>query len=354
MTRILLFGTYDPWYSRNRVITKGLKSAGFDVAECHDKFSIFGLFRLAAGLIKRRKNFDILFVLFPGQEVMLIARLFTSRPIVFDAFTSHYEGYVLDRKKYKPGSMRAKWYRLIDRVSCALADVVLLDTNAHVEFFVRQFGLQRKKFRVVYVGTDDDVFVPRENSKPHKRFLVHFHGHYIPLHGARYIIEAASMIKGRGIHFRMIGKGQEYDIMRKLAHELNADNITFIGNVPYDDLPKYIAEADVCLGIFGDTPKTGVVIPNKVFESIACARPVITADTPAIREMFHDGHDIIFVPAANANALATAILRLRDDEELRKSIAHGGHELFAHYFTRTHISSVLKDIVYNIQNHAKH
>ena len=78
MTRILLFGTYDPQYSRNRVIIKGLKSAGFDVAECRDKYSIFGLLRLAVGLIKRRRNFDILFVLFPGQEVMLIARLLYS------------------------------------------------------------------------------------------------------------------------------------------------------------------------------------------------------------------------------------------------------------------------------------
>jgi glycosyltransferase involved in cell wall biosynthesis len=282
--------------------------------------------RLALRLILERPNFDFLFVPFPGQEIMLWARLLTRKPILFDVFTSHYEGYILDRKKYSASSIRAHWYFWLDRTSCRLADLVFLDTRTHVDWFVKNLGVDRTKLRIVYVGSDSDVMKP----VPHKRsgFTVHFHGHYIPLQGVRYIIQAAALLKKENIEFNLIGNGQTYAADVALAQGLGAENVRFIPNVSYAELAEYMNKANVCLGIFGDTSKTETVIPNKVFEALACGRPIITARTPAVQELLADGKNVILCKAADPQDLAQKILWSRDHQEEAEQIGQAGRELF--------------------------
>ena len=178
MIRVLYFGFYNPSYPRNRVLMKGLRSQGFDVVECRGS-SWWELWRKHRAL---QHAYDVMIVGFPGQKVMFLARWLTRKPIIFDAFTSHFGGYILDRQIALPRSLRAQWYRFLDRWSCRLADRVLLDTLAHIDFFVDEFKLARKKFVRVFVGTDTDIFYPHQKNE-HKNFIVHFHGSGIPLQG---------------------------------------------------------------------------------------------------------------------------------------------------------------------------
>ena len=85
--------------------------------------------------------------------------------------------------------------------------------------------------------------------------------------------------------------------------------------MPYQELLQRIHAADVCLGIFGATEKAARVIPNKVFQIIASGRPLITADTPAARELLEPGPAIQLVPAADPDALRRAAQKLREAYE---------------------------------------
>ena len=229
-----------------------------------------------------------------------------------------------------------------------MADLVLLDTDAHIDFFIREFGLPREKFRRIFVGTDSDIFYPRSDAKSDDKFLVHFHGNYIPLQGVRYIIQAAKILEKENIVFNLIGRGQTFQNDRRLAEKLKLTNINFIEPVPYDKLPDYIARANVCLGIFGDSPKTELVIPNKVFEAIAMAKPVITADTPAVRELFTDKENIFLCRRADPRNLADAILQLKQNDELRQRISDGAYKLFKSRASEDIIGAELKQILSGI------
>ena len=88
-------------------------------------------------------------------------------------------------------------------------------------------------------------------------------------------------------------------------------------------------EADVCLGIFGTTPKAARVIPYKVFAAMALGRPVITRDSPAIRELLVDGESALLCPAGDGQALAAALERLRTDASLRERIGRNGYARYA-------------------------
>jgi glycosyltransferase involved in cell wall biosynthesis len=66
------------------------------------------------------------------------------------------------------------------------------------------------------------------------------------------------------------------------------------------------------------------VIPNKAFQALACGTPLVTADTPAARELLRDGESALLVPAGDAEALAEAVRRLAEVAELAEHIAAGG------------------------------
>jgi glycosyltransferase involved in cell wall biosynthesis len=64
----------------------------------------------------------------------------------------------------------------------------------------------------------------------------------------------------------------------------------------------------VCLGIFGTSEKAASVIPNKVFQVVAAGRPLITRDSPAIRELLSPTPGCVsLVAAGDAAALADAV-----------------------------------------------
>lgn len=156
--RVLYFGTYNPEYGRNWVLINGLKKNGVDVVQLRRPPGRGSIFKLVMDFIRLRPRFDAMIVGFSGQEVMMIARWLTRKPIIFDIFTSHYGGYVLNRKRFAKNSLRARWLRFLDRWSCKLADVVLVESFAYRDFFVREYGLPMEKFRRIWIGANDELF----------------------------------------------------------------------------------------------------------------------------------------------------------------------------------------------------
>lgn len=171
-----------------------------------------------------------------------------------------------------------------------------------------------------------------------------FWGYYIPLQGAEYIVRAAKLLESDPeIRFTMVGGGQTYDTIVALAEGLGLKKITFMSRVSIDQLANQIREADICLGIFGNTPKAQRVIPNKAYDAIATAKPLISADTPAIRELFTDRENILLCRVADPEDLAAKIRELKNDPILREHIAQGGYRLFQEQATPNIIGKQLAD-----------
>ena len=109
---VLYFGSYSLNNARNANLMEGLKSNGVEILECRDNSHSYFLkyLKLFLNYVKFIGRFDVLIVGFPGQELMPLARILTLKPIIFDVFTSHYMGYILDRKYFSAQSFRAKYY----------------------------------------------------------------------------------------------------------------------------------------------------------------------------------------------------------------------------------------------------
>ena len=332
--KILFISGRESTYTRNAVILKGLKDNGVEIIKCTDESKSY-FSRYLKIILKFLRNdlrdFDLIFIGFFGQPLVPIIKKFSNKPIIFDAFLSAYDTMCFDRKKFSPNSVAGKFFYWLDRHSCELADKVILDSDVHINYFVNTFGLDRTKFERLFVGADDSIFFPISESEClNGKFNVFYYGSYLPLQGIEYIIKAAKQLeKDEDIQFKLVGNGIEHDKIVKLAQELDIKNVEFINWIPYENLPLEISKADICLGgHFSDVDKSKRVIAGKTFQFISMKKPVIVGDNPANRELFENGQNALLVEHANSNALADAILKLKEKKNLRLHIAEEGYRTF--------------------------
>lgn len=256
---------------------------------------------------------DVVIVGYPGHPDLWAARRAArAQPIVFNPLVSLWDTFVVDRRRFRSHSLAARALRALDHVALRRADVVVADTQAHAELFLE---LGARSVEAIFVGADERYFQPGWNAP--ERFTCLFVGKLAPLQGLEAILEAARLAPE--LRFRIVGSGQHERLLASVPA-----NVERRAWVPYEQLADEYRRSSCALGIFGTTPKAGRVIPNKAFQALACGVPLVTADTPAAREMLRQGESALLVPPGNAAALAEALRRLRDDPELTRSIAQGG------------------------------
>lgn len=326
---ICFFGIYHSNNLRLNYLKRSLVKLGIKVIECHSEKNGFKkYFDLLVKHWSVKGKYDFMFVAFPGYQSLILAKFLTAKPIIFDAFNSIYDTAVNDRRQVAKYSLTAGYFWILNKLACWLANKIILDTSAHINYFVKKFKISEKKFAKLLVGTDDLIFYPRKGKKISASFIVHFHGSFIPLHGIEYIIKAAKLLEDQDIIFNLVGSGQTYPEMVGLAQSLNLTKVNFLEPLQPPKLAELMARADLCLGIFGSTDKAKRVIPCKVYDALAMAKPVLTGDSPAIRELLHDQENVLLCQLADPEDLAAKIKELKNNQELRQKIAQNGYSIF--------------------------
>lgn len=327
---VCYFGNYNPEYARNRILINGLRQSGVGVVECQTRKSGVGKYwSLFKQHNKLKDKYDVMIVGFSGYSVMRLAKWLCRKPLVFDAFVSLYLSDVEDRQLYTENSKAARRLARLDKRACELADRVLIDTHKQAEYFCQKYGLPKEKFVIIPVGSDDAV-IKKGSSRPNEeKFIIHWHGNILSFYSLETVAQAAELLKEEhDIEFRLIAPmNQAYLKFKELVDSMKLTNLKFHDRVPYKELAKYINQANISLGIFGDTSKARLVIPNKVYEAIACGKLVITARHEVIKEVFDDTNIVVVTPG-DPKDLAEKILWLKDNPKKLENIVRNAYGLF--------------------------
>jgi glycosyltransferase involved in cell wall biosynthesis len=333
--RVLAWGTYERGYPRNAQVLSALRGVGVEVDEWHvplfeerEHKHALGLLRTGAvvaraegRLLARRppSGFDVLLVGYPGTLDMVAARRAArGTPVVFNCLLSLFDTFVADRTRFGQHSIEARALRALDRRGLRRADLVVADTEENARFLERLAGIDH--VASCLVGAEERLFRPA-GTAPAAPFRVLFVGKLIPLHGLETILEAARLAPE--LPFRIVGSGQLDPLMRTIP-----SNVEHVPWVSYENLPAELQRAGAALGVFGASDKARRVIPNKAFQALACGTPLVTADTPAARELLRDGESALLVPPGDPAALAGAVRRLAADPDLRTRVAAGGRAAY--------------------------
>lgn len=302
---VLWWGRSDVDYSRNRILRTILRQWGWEIIDFYPAVSSLGDFQARLKGIPRP---DLVWVPCFRQRDFYAAHRYARKvgvPLVFDPLISSYDKAVYEKGKLSKGSKKAEKLRAWEGKMYQLADIVLADTAAHASFFIEELGAGADDTFVVIVGAEEALFTPQPYRAPNSPLEVLFYGSFIPLQGVDVIIKAAALVPE--VNWTLLGGGKLYDPAMESARGL--PNVRFESWVPYEKLAGRIGEADVLLGIFGVTPKAARVIPNKVYQSLACSRPVITMDSSSYSEAVKEQSSgaIKWVAAGDPEALAEAV-----------------------------------------------
>jgi glycosyltransferase involved in cell wall biosynthesis len=337
-------------YSRTRNVYYALKNQGFNVIGCFPPDRAFKHYpRLIFRAIWRARSCDVVIVGFYGQLLLPWIKLFTTKPILFDMYIATLDTMVSDRGKAKPDSLKARIYKFSDKLACMLSRLIVLETRDHIDDFAKKFRIEKQKFRRIFLAVDDRIIYPRTDSQNPDTFRVHFHGEFAPFHGVDTIIRAAHLLEHENIKFQIVGRGITYDKDRNLARVLGCQNIRFVDPVPYEQLADLIAEADLCLGIFGNNDRMLRVTTNKVIESIAMAKPLITGRNQPVQELLTHGVSAFLVERGNPQALADAIVTLKQSPEWRKRMAEEGYKVAMQHCTLEQLGRSFATVLYEIK-----
>ena len=291
--RICYFGAFDPCYTRNNFIRQALESSGCHVSICNVSQE-WPTYRKTLPLISQYRRVcrdcDVIIVAEFCQTLVPLAWLLgrlTGIPIVFDMVIGLYEAGVIERRRYAPDEYAGRKLFFLDRAAGRLADVILTGTSAYRECLSMDYGIPMKKILLTPLGVNDKIFRPGlEQSSSGENLTVLYHGSFIPNHGVDNIIKAAAEVGlGSRFTFHFVGDGEGKQQAMDLSERLGLSNTRFSSKVPLEMLSAYIANADIILGIFGDTPQANKAMANKVLEGLAMRKPVITGDTLSIREI---------------------------------------------------------------------
>lgn len=231
------------------------------------------------------------------------------------------------------------------RPGCSRWQISLLPTRPPMPIiFQKTLGVAPEKLSVLYVGAEDLLFSRLNTVKPGSGPLeILFYGSFLQLQGIDTIIKAAAISQNLNATWVLLGNGELRPAMEKAAEGIS--NIRFESWMPYSDLPGRIAKADILLGIFGDTKKADLVIPNKMFQAMSAGKPVITRYSKAYPQEMLASDIIGWIPCGDHVSLSDKVRQwIKDPEELPVRGAET-KKLFDRFFSREVLKEMLDGIV---------
>ncbi|HEX8363667.1 MAG TPA: glycosyltransferase [Allosphingosinicella sp.] len=184
-----------------------------------------------------------------------------------------------------------------------------------------ELGLPGERIRVHYTGVDRDFFIPVDRAEPKKWLgvdgpLLVTAGALLARKGPDLAIETLALLPGATLIF--VGDGRERPTLEALARRLRVDDrVRFLGGRPHDELPRWLATADVTL-----LPTVSEGLANVWVESLSCGTPVVTTDVGGAREAIdrpEAGRLVPREPEALAAAVREILAAPPDQQAVRRA-----------------------------------
>ena len=213
---------------------------------------------------------------------------------------------------------KSKWLdRAILRTVIKLNHRIVCVSQSQLEWLLKEYPEARDKTQHIANG----VFIPAgsgaHKSSSNSALKQVSVGSLIKRKGHAFIIQTlASLPADSGITLTIIGEGPDHAMLDKLVSSLDlSSRVTLLGHVAPDRIQEILARHDAFVLCSYSEGRS-----NALLESMATAMPIIATDIPGTNELIDNDRNGILIPCDDHEALGNAILRIRDNPDLRESL----------------------------------
>lgn len=220
-------------------------------------------------------------------------------------------------------------------------------------------GVEPAKISVIANGADFALY-SRRNVDPSLESRFGMDGKFVCLYcgtigmacGLEIVIRAARILKEKGrenISFLMVGDGAACQNLEREAKREGLRNIVFAGRQPKSLIPDLLAMSDVCLVHLRKAATFKTVLPSKIFEAAAMAKPILLGVEGCASVLVREAEAGICFEPENAVQLAAEIEKLADDPTLAGRLGLSGREYVRRYYDREMLARRYLDLILRVQ-----
>jgi glycosyltransferase involved in cell wall biosynthesis len=215
-------------------------------------------------------------------------------------------------------------------------------------------GISAEKIAIVTNGADLERYVQGERMNDLRKeleldegvFLASYIGTHGMAHGLGTVLRAAKRLEGEpGIRFLLVGDGAERERLLKEKEEMGLTNVIMLGQQPKERMPLFLSATDACLVLLIKSELFKTVLPSKIFEAMAMARPIVLGVEGESRELIEEGGCGMCIEPENDEELAEAILNLAKNPDMAKKLGEQGKRYVASRFDREALAMEYLDLL---------
>lgn len=220
---------------------------------------------------------------------------------------------------------RKTWFaKLVLRLAIALSRTIVAVSTDMAKWLRDEFPTATRKIAVIENGVDAAFFAAfnaRRNRALHPLPVLVCAGNLIPRKGHCVLLRALAQCSEYPWRLQLAGEGPEHAQLARLATELGlADRIDFLGELPPDAMPAFLANADLFI-----LPSFSEGRSNALLEAMASGLPVVASDIDGVTELIEDDRTGRLFPPGDDAALAAILLALLQDAPALSRLGTAAH-----------------------------
>jgi glycosyltransferase involved in cell wall biosynthesis len=234
--------------------------------------------------------------------------------------------------------------KAMERLELALyqkATAIIALTDAFRDYLLEK-SISSSIIHVIKNGVDLEFFQPLTPSLPLKaavggqeKFIISYIGTVGMAHALDKVVAVAERLQdNHDILFLIIGEGAKKREIQELVAEKGLENIKVLPGVSKEEVRAYYALSDLVLVTLRNTPLFRKVIPSKIFEIMAMARPILCAVDGECRQIVEEAGSGVFVEPENVEEMTAAIRVLTQEPERLRGMGERGRRFVETSFDR--------------------
>jgi glycosyltransferase involved in cell wall biosynthesis len=315
-------------------------------------FQLFAVLMALRFIIKNGRP-DVIYVRIMWSFIpMLLGKVFHI-PVMLEVNDSPHRSYEHIKSRFK-----RRLVHLIDRISYRLSKHILPVTAGIARDLELIENISPDRMTVLPSGANTDLLRPLDRSSCCKKLGFDLKKHYVSFIGTFYhyqgidvLIDSASLIikKYPDVTFLLVGDGPMRPIWQRRITTLGLDPYFILtGFIPYEIVTLYSGASDVCISPY--LREAAQSSPVKVFDYLACGKPVVISDVGDVRIIFHESKAVLFIEPENRTELANAINTLLGSPKKREIMGKKGRNFVVSRYDRKSIAKQIEHIAFALCN----